>query len=119
MENVKWRAVVWAVAEGCLICSIAINYLPPRMYGWIFKFSSALMMLDFFLCMIWLPIGVSRTYGFNDAKYVFTSTCMSFSLFLLYTRAQSAHRQWYWRSCGMELDPFVVSSILFVVLNES
>lgn len=77
MENVKWRAVVWAVSEGCLICSIGINYLPPRMYGKIFKFASALMMLDFLLCVIWLPIGVSKTYGFNDAKYVFTSTCMS------------------------------------------
>jgi len=29
-------------------------------------------MLDFFLCLIWLPIGVSKTYGFRDAKEVFT-----------------------------------------------
>lgn len=32
-------------------------------------------MLDFFLCVIWLPIGVSKTYGFRSAKDVFTMTC--------------------------------------------
>jgi len=31
-------------------------------------------MLDFFLCLIWLPIGVSKTYGFRPAKEVFTMT---------------------------------------------
>lgn len=45
------------------------------MYSAIFRFSVALMMLDFFLCVIWLPIGVSKTYGFRSAKDVFTSTC--------------------------------------------
>ena len=34
-----------------------------------------LMMVDFLLCVIWLPIGVSRTYGFRSAKDVFTMTC--------------------------------------------
>jgi len=53
---------------------VAINYLPPRMYSGIFKFGIAIMMLDFFLCVIWLPIGVSKTYGFRSAKDVFTMT---------------------------------------------
>lgn len=74
-DSIQWRALVWAVAEGCLIVSIAINYLPPRMYSAVFKFSIALYMLDFFLCVIWLPIGVSKTYGFRSAKEVFTMTC--------------------------------------------
>jgi len=34
------------------------------------------MMLDFFLSVIWLPIAVSRTYGFRSAEEVFTATCM-------------------------------------------
>lgn len=34
-------------------------------------------MLDFFLCLIWLPIGVSKTYGFRTAGEAFTSTCTS------------------------------------------
>lgn len=72
--NVKWRALIWAVSEAVLVLSVAINYLPPRMYSAIFRFSVALMMLDFFLCLIWLPIGVSRTYGFRSAKEVFTMT---------------------------------------------
>lgn len=74
-DNIKWRALIWAISEGLLVVSIAINYLPPRLYSLVFKFSIAIMMLDFFLCLIWLPIGVSRTYGFRSAKEVFTMTC--------------------------------------------
>ncbi|KAJ7638435.1 amino acid transporter [Roridomyces roridus] len=73
-DNVKWRALIWAVSEALLILSVAVNYLPPRMYSAIFRFSVALMMLDFFLCVIWLPIAVSKTYGFRSAKDVFTMT---------------------------------------------
>lgn len=75
LENVKWRAFVWAISEGLLILAILINYLPPRLYSMIFKFSIGLMMVDFLLCLIWLPIGVSRTYGFRSAAGVFTTTC--------------------------------------------
>ncbi|KAH9950143.1 hypothetical protein B0H21DRAFT_889299 [Amylocystis lapponica] len=73
-DSIQWRALVWAVAEGSLLVSIAINYLPPRLYSAVFKFSIALYMVDFLLCVIWLPIGVSRTYGFRSAKDVFTMT---------------------------------------------
>ncbi|KZV94012.1 amino acid transporter [Exidia glandulosa HHB12029] len=73
-DNVKWRAVIWAVSEALLVVSIAINYLPPRMYSAVFKFSVGLMLFDFLLCVIWLPIGVSKTYGFRTAKEVFTQT---------------------------------------------
>lgn len=31
-------------------------------------------MLDFFLNIIWLPIAVSKSYGFQDARFVFTQT---------------------------------------------
>lgn len=78
LENVKWRAFVWAISEGFLILAILINYLPPRLYSMVFKFSIGLMMADFILCLIWLPIGVSKTYGFRSAKEVFTMTCMFF-----------------------------------------
>lgn len=74
-SNVKWRAVIWAISEGFLVVSIAINYLPPKVYSAVFKFSVGLMMLDFFLCLIWLPIGVHNTYGFRSAKDVFTMSC--------------------------------------------
>ncbi|KAF8075906.1 hypothetical protein FPV67DRAFT_1604632 [Lyophyllum atratum] len=73
-ENVKWRAFIWAISEGILLLAVAINYLPPRLYSGVFKFSLGLMMLDFFLCVIWLPIGVSKTYGFRSAGEVFTQT---------------------------------------------
>jgi translation initiation factor 5B len=73
-NNIKWRALIWAISEGLLIVSVAVNYLPPRMFSRIFKFGIVIMMLDFFLCIIWLPIGVSKTYGFRSAKDVFTMT---------------------------------------------
>ncbi|OSD01712.1 hypothetical protein PYCCODRAFT_1452538 [Trametes coccinea BRFM310] len=78
-DNIKWRALIWAVSEGVLLVSIAINYLPPRMYSAVFKFSVALYAVDFLLCLIWLPIGVSKTYGFRSAKEVFTMTCNLFT----------------------------------------
>ncbi|CAA7259575.1 unnamed protein product [Cyclocybe aegerita] len=73
-DNVKWRAFIWVISEALLLLAVAINYLPPRLYSMIFRFSIGLMMLDFFLCVIWLPIGVSNTYGFRSAKDVFTMT---------------------------------------------
>lgn len=45
-----------------------MNYLPSRAYSWVFRLSMALMMLDFLLCIIWLPIGAGRTYGFRTAR---------------------------------------------------
>lgn len=74
-DNVKWRALIWAIAEVVLMVSVAINYLPPRMYSMVFKLAVALYFVDFLLCLIWLPIGVSKTYGFRTAKEVFTTTC--------------------------------------------
>ncbi|KAF9526273.1 hypothetical protein CPB83DRAFT_770518 [Crepidotus variabilis] len=73
-DNVKWRAVIWAISEALLIIAVAINYLPPRWFSIVFRLSIGIMMLDFFLCLIWLPIGVSKTYGFRTAKEVFTTT---------------------------------------------
>ncbi|KAI0070310.1 hypothetical protein K474DRAFT_1713450 [Panus rudis PR-1116 ss-1] len=73
-DNIKWRALIWAVSEGVLLISVAINQLPPKWYSAVFRLSVALYMVDFLLCVIWLPIGVSRTYGFRSAKEVFTMT---------------------------------------------
>jgi translation initiation factor 5B len=74
-ENVKWRAFIWALSEGILVLAVAINYLPPRLYSLFFKLSLVLCFIDFSLCLIWLPIGVSRKYGFRSVKDVFTATC--------------------------------------------
>lgn len=81
-DNIKWRALIWAISEAMLVISIAINYLPPRWYSKVFKFSVGLMMVDFFLCLIWLPIATHNTYGFRSAKDVFTMTCTSPFFFL-------------------------------------
>ncbi|KAK2462762.1 hypothetical protein APHAL10511_005280, partial [Amanita phalloides] len=72
--NVRWRATIWAVSEALLLISVAINYLPPKLYSTIFKISVALLFVDFLLCLIWLPIGASKTYGLRSAKEVFTQT---------------------------------------------
>lgn len=29
-DNIQWRALIWAISEGMLLLSVAINYLPPK-----------------------------------------------------------------------------------------
>ena len=72
--NIKFRAVQWIVAELFLFISIGMNYLNPRTYQHVFKVATGVIMLDFFLQIIWLPIAVSKTYGFQSAEFVFTQT---------------------------------------------
>ena len=108
-DNIKWRALIWAISECLLIFSVAINYLPPRLYSAIFRFSIFIIMLDFFLCLIWLPIGVSKTYGFRSAKDVFTMSCMSSSGTFVIDDCNRAYSQWHWRPRWLELDPVLVS----------
>lgn len=72
--NIKFRAVQWIVAEVILFLAIGMNYLDPKTYRTVFRIAICLILLDFFLNITWLPIAVSKTYGFQDAKYVFTQT---------------------------------------------
>lgn len=70
----------------CAVIVVAMNYLPNRYYSWVFKGSMALMLLDFFLCIVWLPIGASKTYGFRTASEVF----------LQYHNGTGAPAGWNW-----------------------
>ncbi|KAK6427821.1 hypothetical protein LTR81_000165 [Elasticomyces elasticus] len=72
--NIRFRAVQWIVAEGFLMIAIGMNYMDPKTYKTIFRLATGVILLDFVLNMIWLPIAVSKYYGFQDAKYVFTQT---------------------------------------------
>lgn len=71
-SNVKFRAVEWIVAEVFLLITILSNLMSPRRFAWIFKASAIIIALDFVLTVIWLPVGVSQTYGFQSAEFVFT-----------------------------------------------
>ncbi|KAJ3710114.1 hypothetical protein C8R42DRAFT_648991 [Lentinula raphanica] len=42
-SNIKWRALVWAISEVLLVISVTINYLPPKLYSGVFRFSVALI----------------------------------------------------------------------------
>jgi hypothetical protein len=66
------------------------------------------MMLDFFLCLIWLPIGVSKTYGFRSAQEVFTQTCERL-LYPVNDILTESIRQWNGSPSCMELDIIFVS----------
>jgi hypothetical protein len=52
------------------------EYSAAKWYSKVFKFSLGLMMLDFVLNVIWLPIGASKTYGFRTAHEAFWDTCV-------------------------------------------
>lgn len=42
-------------------------------FSLIFKASAAIILIDFLLTCIWLPIGVSKTYGFQDKSFLLTT----------------------------------------------
>ncbi|KAK4701399.1 hypothetical protein P7C70_g4832, partial [Phenoliferia sp. Uapishka_3] len=71
--NVKFRAIVWVCSEVVLLLAILSNLMPPNRFSLIFKASAVIILLDFFLTIIWLPIGVSKTYGFQTKEFVFTT----------------------------------------------
>ncbi|GAQ05175.1 thiamine transporter thi9 [Aspergillus lentulus] len=73
-SDVKARAVAWALSLLFLALATSLNFLPPRTYAWVFRAGFIVIVVDILLNMIWLPIGVSKTYGFRSAEYVFTST---------------------------------------------
>lgn len=72
-DNVKFRALVWICSEIFLFLAIGTNLLGPINFKYIFKLSAGIILVDFLLNMIWLPIGVSRTYGFQDASFLTTT----------------------------------------------
>lgn len=74
VNDIRFRAVQWIVAEAILFTAIGMNYLNPKTYAFIFRLSVGIIMLDFFLQIIWLPIAVSRSYGFQSASFVFLQT---------------------------------------------
>ncbi|GIK05357.1 hypothetical protein Aspvir_009464 [Aspergillus viridinutans] len=73
-SDVKARAVAWALSLLFLALATSLNFLPPRTYAWVFRAGFIVIVVDILLNVIWLPIGVSKTYGFRSAEYVFTST---------------------------------------------
>lgn len=70
VNDIRFRAVQWAVSEGILFLSIGMNYLNPKTYSTIFRVAVYIILLDFVLNMIWLPIAVSKSYGFQDGSYL-------------------------------------------------
>lgn len=68
-SNVRFRAVVWAGSQVFLWSAVGINFIHPRYFRWVFFGTAAVMMLDWLLTLIWLPIGVSQTYGFQDSSF--------------------------------------------------
>ena len=74
VNDIRFRAVQWIVSEVFLFIGVGMNYLDPKTYKWIFRAATGVILLDFFLNIIWLPIAVSKSYGFHDANYVFTQT---------------------------------------------
>ncbi|RDW77973.1 amino acid transporter-like protein [Coleophoma crateriformis] len=73
-DDVKFRAVQWICTEVLLALAALLNFLPPRAFKWIFRFSTALVLIDFLLNLIWLPIGAHNTYGIRTAHEAFMTT---------------------------------------------
>ncbi|GME60207.1 amino acid transporter [Neofusicoccum parvum] len=73
-SSVKFRAVQWICTEIMLAIAAIANLLPPRYFRWVFYASSATVILDFVMNLIWLPIGTKNTYGFRSTHDAFMTT---------------------------------------------
>ncbi|KAI9049702.1 hypothetical protein LZ554_005856 [Drepanopeziza brunnea f. sp. 'monogermtubi'] len=73
-SSIKFRAVQWICTEVMLALAVLVNFLPPRLFRFIFYLSSAFVLLDFVLNIIWLPVGTAHTYGFRTAHEAFLTT---------------------------------------------
>ncbi|EPY50042.1 hypothetical protein SPOG_03511 [Schizosaccharomyces cryophilus OY26] len=71
--DVKFRAVQWAVGEGLLLISVLINSVPPKWFRYVFRASVFVILLDFLLNLIWLPIATSKKYGFRDQEFMMST----------------------------------------------
>ncbi|KAL4886140.1 amino acid/polyamine transporter I [Aspergillus karnatakaensis] len=74
VSSVKFRAVQWIVTEILIALAALLNFMPPKYYRYVFWFSSSVVMLDFVLNVIWLPIGTANTWGFRTAEEAFMTT---------------------------------------------
>ncbi|KAM0188237.1 hypothetical protein ACHAPI_010726 [Fusarium lateritium] len=73
-SSVKFRAVQWILTEVMLALACIWNLLPPRYFKWIFTLSTSVVILDFILNLIWLPIATSKTLGFRSTHEAFMTT---------------------------------------------
>lgn len=73
-DDVKFRAVQWICTEVLLALAALLNFMPPRYFRAVFWLSSGVVMLDFFLNLIWLPIGTAQTWGFRTTHEAFMTT---------------------------------------------
>lgn len=89
--EVKFRTLQWICTEVLLALAALLNFLPrasnpkrsiqttttnrtARVYRYVFYFSSMIVLLDFLLNIIWLPIGTANTWGFRSAHEAFMTT---------------------------------------------
>ncbi|TKX24053.1 amino acid permease-6 [Elsinoe australis] len=70
VNNIKFRAVQWIVSECICFMAIGMCFIPPKIYRHIFRIATYVVLLDFAMNMIWLPISVSKTYGFQDKSFL-------------------------------------------------
>ncbi|KAF3480047.1 amino acid permease [Arthroderma uncinatum] len=74
VDDIKFRAVQWACTEVLLALAAIVNFLPPRIFRYVFYLSSTFVLLDFLLNVIWLPIGAHNTWGFRTPHEAFLTT---------------------------------------------
>ncbi|KAM5437322.1 hypothetical protein McanMca71_001066 [Microsporum canis] len=74
VDDVKFRAVQWICTEVLLAIAAIVNFLPPRMFRFVFYLSSTFVLLDFLMNVIWLPIGAHNTWGFRTPHEAFLVT---------------------------------------------
>ncbi|KAJ3255939.1 hypothetical protein HK103_005855 [Boothiomyces macroporosus] len=72
-NDINSRAIQFGITIGILLISTLMNMLPHKYFSALLKMTAVAMFVLYMLHIVWLPIAVSRTYGFNDAALAFTT----------------------------------------------
>ena len=73
-SSIEYRALQFGISIGILGIAAFINLFPHRHLWITIRLTALLMLLLYIINIVWLPVGVSRTYGFQSTRHNFTRT---------------------------------------------
>ena len=74
VDSIQYRAIQFGMSIVILLFAAIINLFPHRHLWMTIRLTAFMMLLLYIINMVWLPVGVSTTYGFHSVSQVFTTT---------------------------------------------
>ncbi|KAJ3380527.1 hypothetical protein HDU84_005769, partial [Entophlyctis sp. JEL0112] len=67
-------ATQFGLATGVLLIATAVNLLEQRRFVYVYYLFALFMIVSIAMNLVWLPIAVASSYGFQDSTFVWTAT---------------------------------------------